>query len=564
MAVFGLRPGGRGVTAYVLAENSGVILGKVFPRGRPLQPGDLRISAQQALTYRASGGRLLLQDYWGAYVALLRAADGRRACVIRDPSGHIPSYVTAFERVTVAFADVEDLTDLGLPAFTMDWDEVGAFIRRQAVHGSRCALTEIRELLAGDCWQITHGCARQFPLWNPAEASEARRLEKHGEAIAELKRVCEDCIGAWSSAFDRILISLSGGFDSAVVLGCLRGATNRGAVFCVNDLYSDPRSDERRYARSAAAAAGVQLIERTLDADDHLLSDRLFATPRTVKPALQYLASALRVESSRSIAQQVRPDCMWTGEGGDHAFFQFDTVLTASDYFAGHGLGPRLLRVLGDTARLTRKSFLSVVRESWAARGQAQCIHREDEEGGAKQFLSADLLARSGELEPPRLPRLDDLPPGKQLQILYLLDVMNRHRPLPGVDCFPQLNPLLSQPVLEVCLQIPTYCLAYGGRRRGLAREAFRSVVPPEILARETKGSAGLFVMDILRRSQKFLREHLLDGILIQQGVLERAALERCLARPEAFSITDCRPLLACVAAEIWARGWATAPKQPD
>jgi hypothetical protein len=90
-----------------------------------------------------------------------------------------------------------------------------------------------------------------------------------------------------------------------------------------------------------------------------------------------------------------------------------------------------------------------------------------------------------------------------------------------------------------------------------LARDAFKAVVPQEIIARETKGSAGLFVMDILRGSHDFLHEHLLGGLLMQQGVLARPAVEQILTHLDRLCIADCRPLLACLSAEMWARTWA-------
>jgi asparagine synthase (glutamine-hydrolysing) len=559
IAVFARPQDTRAMTAYVLAENSGIVLGRLFPSLRAGTPvsGHPRISPQQALSYRENGGRLFARDYWGTYVAMLRAPDGRRSWVIRDPSGHIPCYVTPYEHLNIFFADVEDLSELGLPSFTVDWTEIAAFIRWESTQSNRCGLKEVQELLAGECWELGRGSTRLFALWDPVQISEGRLRENRHEAMAELRETCESCITAWSSAFTAILLSLSGGFDSAVVLGCLRGPARSRTVICVNDLYSDPRSDERRYARIAARSAQVRLIERTVDAQDHLLSDRLFGLPRTPKPALQYVATALRADSSNELSRKIKADSLWTGEGGDHLFFQFDTVLAASDYIATHGIGRRLLRVIADTATLTRKSFATVARESWASRRRVRYLASEAERLAADHFLTPDRLSegRSRELAAPQA--LERLPQGKQMQILYLRDVMNRHRPLLGVDSIPQLNPLLSQPIVELCLQIPVYCLTQGGRRRGLARDAFKAVVPQEIIARETKGSAGLFVMDILRGSHDFLHEHLLGGLLMQQGVLARPAVEQILTHLDRLCIADCRPLLACLSAEMWARTWA-------
>src|SRR5207248_1207100 len=98
----------------------------------------------------------------------------------------------------------------------------------------------------------------------------------------------------------------------------------------------------------------------------------------------------------------------------------------------------------------------------------------------------------------------EDVPLGKRTQIRFLGEVTNRHRPIPRVERAPQHHPLLSQPVMEVCLQIPTYLLVQGGRERSLAREAFADRLPPQILQRRDKGSIVSHATQMIRGSEQF------------------------------------------------------------
>ena len=50
--------------------------------------------------------------------------------------------------------------------------------------------------------------------------------------------------------------------------------------------------------------------------------------------------------------------------------------------------------------------------------------------------------------------------------------------------------PLLSQPLVELCLRIPTYVLIRSGRDRALARRAFAADLPAEIVRALPKGRA--------------------------------------------------------------------------
>ena len=140
------------------------------------------------------------------------------------------------------------------------------------------------------------------------------------------------------------------------------------------------------------------------------------------------------------------------------------------------------------------------------------------------------------------------------MQIRFLSQVVNRHRPIARLESAPQHHPLLSQPLMEVCLQIPTYLLLRGGRERGLAREAFADRVPEQILRRRDKGSVVSHATEMLRQSEPFVRELLLEGALAGAGVIVRKDLEPYIVHGQPFREEHLLPLLACIAAEVWVR----------
>ena len=97
--------------------------------------------------------------------------------------------------------------------------------------------------------------------------------------------------------------------------------------------------------------------------------------------------------------------------------------------------------------------------------------------------------------------------------------------------------PLLSQPLVELCLRIPTYVLIRSGRDRALARRAFANDLPAEIIARYAKGRADHHSRNILDANLAFVRELLLDGALVQKGLLNRTNLELYLTRTDRLPI---------------------------
>jgi asparagine synthase (glutamine-hydrolysing) len=154
----------------------------------------------------------------------------------------------------------------------------------------------------------------------------------------------------------------------------------------------------------------------------------------------------------------------------------------------------------------------------------------------------------------------EDLPSGKLMQIRLLAEVINRHRPIPRLERAPQHHPLMSQPLMELCLQIPTYLLIKGGKERALAREAFSDHVPSQIIRRRDKGSIVAHTTQMLRRDEPFVRELLLDGVLAGAGIINPDTLKPYIVDSQPFREEHLLPLLACIAAEVWARSGAKSP----
>jgi asparagine synthase (glutamine-hydrolysing) len=113
--------------------------------------------------------------------------------------------------------------------------------------------------------------------------------------------------------------------------------------------------------------------------------------------------------------------------------------------------------------------------------------------------------------------------------------------------------PLLSQPILELCLRIPVYVLRDGGQDRALARAAFADVLPPEILSRTSKGNTHSHMHEVFENNLPLIREILPGGYLVTEGFIDGATLEDLLnqhraAEPYMVEILD----YVCV--ESWAR----------
>jgi len=561
LTVFTLPNTTPAIREYVLPPNRGIVLGRLFPMKMDTwAPGwEPRIDERYATQLTTTSGRKLMDDFWGTYVAFLRTSDGKAGCVMRDCSGKIPCYRTRYSGVDILFSDISDLGQLELPAFTINYGYLAAFVYESQLQIRECALNEVSEILAGECFERTLDSAHQFSIWNPREICFRRTLEDYDQAMLELRNTTQQCVDAWASVYGSVLHRLSGGFDSAVVLGSLARVPVSPAVVCMNLFTDGTPDDERRYARLAAKRSGFSLLEERRRTIDCVIDSRLMSIPKAPKPTVQGFFRMLDIAQTNSLAKQVGADAVWTGQGGDHIFLQVHNFLAAVDYLTAHGVGFGLSSAIADAARLSNLSYIAVLRSSLRlSRTRAPWKPPYEELRERVKFINRDALPDNVTeyIAHPWEADMEGLPTGKKFHARFIADVLNRHRPIPRVEYAYEHHPLLSQPLIELSLQIPTYLLLRGGRQRALARETFRDRVPEEICRREDKGDAAGHIREALRRSESFLCDILLNGLLVQERVVRTGSLEPYFRQGQPFRNEETFPLLASIAAELWARNW--------
>ncbi len=544
---------------YVLPGNAGVVLGRLF-RGnsQAMRAVELEsIDAHSAAQMVSTEGQYLVEHFWGYYVAILRVCGRLAFKVVRDCSGKLPCFRLLHEGVNLFLSDPGLAPRLGLPAVAIDWHYLASFLLFDDMRVRRTGLRGVTEILPGESLMVCGDIARPAVLWDPARISTCDVVDNFDDACSALYNVTSQCIGAWALIHQDILLNLSGGFDSAVVLGCLRKSSALSSVTCLNRYTHEYSEDERRYARLAAERADVRLIELEWSAGGIRLDERLLDAPRMARPSLDILTFA-EVSLRNELAQSLSITAVWTGQGGDHLFLRRPTSLIAADYVHRHGLRAGLRASLADATRIAEESYWSVLRSTVATLMNRRRWLPSNARPTGTSFARPDALpaGTEGFILHPWLSELREVPPGKIEQIRDLADVVNQWSVFAAIESAQEHHPLLSQPLIETCLRIPTYLLLKGGRERSLARATFAEVVPREILERESKGSTKAYTTAALRKGMPFVRELLLDGLLMREGVLDRTAVEPYVLHGRPLHASQFYPMLACIAAEVWTRAW--------
>jgi len=545
--------------SYPLPRSSGVVLGHLFRRwdsGPPSRHVDL--SAGEGERILQTEGRALVDDYWGRYIAVIRPG-GTGTFVLRDPSGTLPCFQKEIEGIAFLFSWLEDLLAFAprLPALQVNWSAIAAFIALRSLGGRETALEGLSQVLPGQLTPLGDADTAPVTLWS-ATAIAGNSIEPEpGVAAAQLRQEVIDCVHAWASLYDAMLLRLSGGVDSAILLGGLSARPATMPITCLN--YHSPGSDgdERGYARLAAAKAGLELIERERDAGVRL--EDVVAVSRTPVPEI-YVGRMGADLIDAEVASAHRARAMFTGGGGDQLFFQLRCTWPAADYLSRHGPDRKFVRLAVEAARLGN---VSLWQSMWRAVADQRFRHDPVKDlGGTLTLVHRDAIddVHIERYIHPELSGDSGLPIGKFHHVQMLLHPAGYYDPYVREGAPELVNPLLSQPLVELCLRLPTWLLTQGGKGRGLARRAFAADLPREIATRQSKGGMGSYVTTVFRRNLSFARDLLLDGLLVRHGLLDKQRLEAALAGRLSSLGGSVGEIHHCIAIEAWLRQFIDTP----
>lgn len=521
------------------------VIGTLFHRHGLAQP-IAGLSTSEADSIVETNGAALLRRFWGGYLAAVASADLVR--IIRDPSGTFPCYFARGAGCVAFASDAELLVESGLAGVDFDWRALARDFFSAGMPASETALRGIYELLPGFALQFP-GEIHQEPLWSPWDHA-AEQNEEIDAAAERLSRAVKHCVRAWASGCGRLLVSVSGGLDSSIVAAALADA---GAdAICLTMYGEDPSGDERPFARALGAHLGFPLVEEPYRLEDIDIGEPLGAhlpRPRDRTQALAYEHAHLEV------ARTIGADAFVTGNGGDSVFGYSQSAAPVADRYLREGLSTDTFRTLFDVCRQTGCSLWDAGLAAWRiARGPHAYRCRPN-----PLFLDRSVIDEQAGIrfDHPWLNAPRDALPGKAAHIAWILRVQQSLEPSRSHK-LPVLNPLMSQPIIEACLAVPSWQWRAGGKDRSLARLAFTGDLPRVIVERRIKGSPGHFAGRILDHFRPAIRQRLLGGQLARQYIIDTRAIEEALKGERPCTDEQRVRILELVAAEAWLDSWAS------
>lgn len=555
-------------SVLVLPESSGVIMGQVFD----LDCTKKSVSREATARLLATNGRSIISECWGSYVLFLNDRRSQRRLVVRAPMGTLPCFYTKLSDASIVFSSIDDLTEFRVMSLSINWD----CIRAQAINRDyltqETGFREISSLECGECLDVdsTDFVVRSY--WNPCAIARTPEICNFEHAASAFRTETVRSVSAWASVHDRIVHLLSGGLDSSIVAACLKDSPSKLGVTCVN-LYSRQRiGDERRFARSMAERTGLRLIE--IEENPNLDLHCFLNCSMTARPSLTYIGCDPNPPYLQ-LARDLYATAVFDGELGDNVFGAIPGHEVVTEHIWRHGFGAAALGAAYDYAYLKRLSVWVVLYR--ALRDQARIantpywsMHNYMKHIADKDPRNTGLISSAAVEEyESQMPRfihpffldIQGVPVGRFALIwgIVVRTSTSYHPPFMRSNDPDAVSPLASQRLVECALRTASPLHMSGGRDRSVIRHAFESDLSQSVLARRGKGTPDGWLLDVIKRNRSFLRETLLDGLLVRERILDKAKVEAILDG----SVTNTRQSLMEVIIqlfiEVWLRRWEAA-----
>lgn len=536
--------------SVLLPNSRGLVIGDLFHRhgaNRPLAALDE--AAGEAILEES--GNKLIRSYWGGYIAAICNPGSIK--VMRDPSGALPCYVAHSVGLSAFSSDVGTLCEAGLAFPSVDWDGLERILYSAGLPTSRTAIERVSELLPGTALTFCDGEKITESCWSPWDHVAIDPSRNAGDNAERLKRVVASCVRAWAARFNRPVLTVSGGLDSSIVAACL--SAMRDQLLCLTMFTDDAAGDERIFARALCDHFEYELVERRYvveDIDINAASGSHLPRPVGRTQSLAYEKALVH------LAHEANADCFLTGNGGDNVFAYSQSATSILDRFRYEGIGSGVFQTLKDVRTLTGCSAFQAIRDAMKVGRQPSPSYRWRPD---TRFLHQDVIAAQSKqaLSHPWLAAPPWSLPGQSAHISGLLRVQQNLVPKRSQHA-PVVNPLLSQPIVEECLHIPSWQWCTGGVNRAIARIAFANDLPQSIVTRSSKGTPDSFSVQVIESFRIAITERLLDGHLASRGLIDRAALEARLQDERPTLGAEHVRILDLLDTEAWIDHWKGYP----
>lgn len=545
--VAGKRAGESDAEKVTSVSNQALFAGRLFSRNL-YTPHELTRRDIDAI--KASRGKFLAQHFWGRYIVATVDQERKTISLFKDPQGLATVFISEQEDAIYFASELPALYDLLPNKPEIDWEYFASFLVGSQHLTTRTPFKGIIELFAGCGVTLSfQGIGKQSVFWNPTELTHDQQADEAYEN--NLIQTFSHCVKAWTHNVLGIVAELSGGIDSSSVLMMLKDALEPDQKIVACNFYHPAiaSSDEREYAKKVAIHCETQL--EFLDMNNYLPFDHE-VTEQFDKPTSLLLFRYTDF-------MQLYPDYeIMSGQGGDHLFMAPFPIESITDYFMVNGF-KGITKKIKETSAYYRMPLMEVIQKNVKT-----YLRYKMGKGEPQETIPTTNWMKSS-LKTCMQPALFDLPfkedlkkilPAKQAHISAIYQAV-AFIDRGYVQAYtPAINPLLSQPLVELALSVPTYALYGEDIDRAPFRRGMYRLKKHDYIWRKSKGETSGTLMLGFRKNFEKLSQLVLHGRLAQEGLIDTTLLHEHLQKIMHGKNDDLWTVINLISIELWFKSW--------
>jgi asparagine synthase (glutamine-hydrolysing) len=535
-------------TIITLDNNQGILVGKLFDRST-YQKACLSSQVAEKLVRNP---KALLTDFWGRYVGAFYNRQNNTATLVRDPQG-LSTLFYVLQSDGVIFANkLSLLYDALSNKRSIDFSYIAEYLLDENHALPTTPFKDIFELLPGIGLTIHRdGSATEQLLWD-FERLKPTLITKVSDFEEELLGTLQACVKAWVADSTGVCIELSGGLDSSSVMVLTRSVLPDTKIIGINYIDSTTSSsNEIEHAQEVAQACDASLL--FVDSKDYRLVDRLPSSLRPDKPNI-FLLNSCMDQAIYDLANAAGCPVIMNGQGGDHVFLSPPPHNALADYWLEQGLKGSLgtLHTLSSTYRTSWGTLLYNNLKSLTPWQRSKKILPIINKPIVNPELIKNLKSHTYYLHK----TVRDFSPAKALQVQLIAHAISQAEREQRVYPTVTTHPLLSQPIVELALKIPTYQSFGNGFDRVFLRRAVNRIKPLQALWRRHKGHTTGTMLKHLEQEHAVISELIRNGHCMKNNILDKQLVEKYLITVRHGTTDGIFPLLRIITAELWFNQW--------
>lgn len=536
-------------TIVPLADNQGIFVGKLFDRQNCL-PATFTSADAEALIHDP---KKLLRDWWGRYVGVLHNKTTHRYTLVRDPLGLSTVFYISRPDGIIFSSDLSMLYDVLEEKPSLDLNYFAEYIVGKNYTSPLMPFTGVRELQPGMGLHIQpDGSCSQKPLWDLSKCGGSFITDQNAFE-EELLATLQSTLKAWVGQSSGVCLELSGGADSSGVMILLRNILpEHKNIIAVNFIDSKtPSSNEVEHAQEVADMSNAPLY--FVDWQDSSLLDPLPSSWRPAKPST-FLLFHKTSQQLHELAQQYGCSEVMNGQGGDHVFLAPQPLNALADYWLDRGF-KGIMHPMNELSSANRMSWLMLTRDTVKSISE---YYRGKEVSSPEDisYLESTFHHVQQQEAYHLKESVKTFYPAKKAHVKSLFHAVafaDRNQRMPYRTL---THPLLSQPLVELGLKIPTYQSFNNGFDRIFFRNSVSRIKKPQALWRTMKGETTGSMAKSFAQHASAVHDIILQGRLAQDGLVNKQWLDREMAKIRHGQIENLWPIIHLLTSQLWMSQW--------